>query len=172
MVLLDDLSAGTGSWRALSQILTGSTRAVLSGGFSGMPGYLVRIRVSSTSELPIGLFPRRERISLRGCIVAPGSSICIITSFNRSHERCFARRNLPCCPWLLALYPVWVHLNPAAMEAATRLAAAELLLSGCTTSVDHSYLVPDNNHEFLEKELAAARAVGRACVWLSALPHA
>jgi 8-oxoguanine deaminase len=62
--------------------------------------------------------------------------------------------------WLLALYPIWVHLDPPAMVAATRVAAAELLLGGCTTSADHSYLVPNNNEEILERELEAAREMG------------
>ena len=41
-------------------------------------------------------------------------------------------------PWLGALYPLWARLTPEALDLAMTAAMAELILSGCTTSSDHS----------------------------------
>src|SRR6202166_1767339 len=44
--------------------------------------------------------------------------------------------------WLLALAPIWARLTPEHLRLATRLALAELLLSGCTPATDHHYVFP------------------------------
>jgi 8-oxoguanine deaminase len=60
--------------------------------------------------------------------------------------------------WLRALYPVWAGLTPEMLAASTRIAMAELLLSGCTTTSDHHYLFPAGCR--LDDSLEAARAMG------------
>ena len=37
-------------------------------------------------------------------------------------------------PWLVALYPIWARLTPERLRLAVRVALAELLLSGTTTT--------------------------------------
>jgi cytosine/adenosine deaminase-related metal-dependent hydrolase len=44
--------------------------------------------------------------------------------------------------WLVTLYPIWRGVTPEMVHASATVALGELLLSGCTTSSDHHYLVP------------------------------
>ena len=62
--------------------------------------------------------------------------------------------------WLKTLYPVWAGLTPERLDLATRLALAELLLSGCTTAADHHYVFPPGLEEAIDVQAAAARGLG------------
>ncbi|MCU0907859.1 MAG: 8-oxoguanine deaminase [Rhodobacteraceae bacterium] len=63
-------------------------------------------------------------------------------------------------PWLQALYPVWAKLTPDDLAAGMRLALAELMLSGCTTTTDHHYVFPKGCEHGIDIEVAEARALG------------
>ena len=60
--------------------------------------------------------------------------------------------------WLTRLYPLWARMDPECIRVSASHAAAELLLSGCTTSSDHLYLFP--NGSTLDDEIDAVRALG------------
>lgn len=62
--------------------------------------------------------------------------------------------------WLRAMYPLWQELDAEAMQAGVQLAAAELLLTGATTSADFAYLYPGGQAELLDVEVATARRTG------------
>jgi 8-oxoguanine deaminase len=63
--------------------------------------------------------------------------------------------------WLGYHYGVWRHLDAEAMYAAARLATAELLLTGCTTTSDHLYLFPRGiSEDPLGLDVQAARELG------------
>lgn len=62
--------------------------------------------------------------------------------------------------WLKTLYPVWAGLTPEALDVATRLALAELMLSGCTTAADHHYVFPGGLENAVDIQVAAARDIG------------
>ena len=68
--------------------------------------------------------------------------------------------NKPLFGWLRSLYPVWAGLEPDMLYQATRLALAELLLSGCTTAADHHYLFPEGLTEAMDIQAEAAASMG------------
>lgn len=60
--------------------------------------------------------------------------------------------------WLRTLYPIWARLTGEAITVSAKLAMAELMLSGCTTSSDHLYIYP--NACKLDDEIRAAQEIG------------
>ena len=63
--------------------------------------------------------------------------------------------------WLTTLYSIWEGLSVDAVRASTRLACAELLLTGCTMASDQMYLFPSGVHEeLIDVEIEAARGLG------------
>ncbi|MDR3435002.1 8-oxoguanine deaminase [Telmatospirillum sp.] len=62
--------------------------------------------------------------------------------------------------WLTALYPVWAGLDEEALRSAAQVAIAELLLSGCTTVVDHHYVFPDGLAQAIDIEVEEAHRLG------------
>lgn len=70
----------------------------------------------------------------------------------------------PLFPWLEGLYPVWAGLDEEMLALATRLALAELLLSGCTTAVDHHYVFPAGLEQGIDIQFAVAEEMGMRVV--------
>lgn len=68
--------------------------------------------------------------------------------------------NQPLFPWLKTLYPVWAKLKPDALALASKVAMAELLLSGCTTASDHHYLFPDGLEEAIDVQVEVVKELG------------
>ncbi len=68
--------------------------------------------------------------------------------------------NKPLFGWLQSLYPVWAGLEPDMLYQATRLALAELLLSGCTSAADHHYLFPEALTEAMDIQAEASASMG------------
>jgi 8-oxoguanine deaminase len=68
--------------------------------------------------------------------------------------------NKPLFNWLKSLYPVWAGLEPEMVYESTRLALAELLLSGCTTAADHHYLFPQGITDAMDIQAQAASEMG------------
>jgi 8-oxoguanine deaminase len=69
-----------------------------------------------------------------------------------------AAQNSDLFGWLKALYPLWSHLTATGITLSAQLAAAELMMSGCTTASDHLYLFP--NDCTLDDEIRAVQTVG------------
>ncbi|SRR5579883_1308829 len=60
--------------------------------------------------------------------------------------------------WLQTLYPIWARLTAEDIYISAQIAAAELMLSGCTTASDHLYIYPNNCT--LDDEIQAIQAIG------------
>ena len=61
-------------------------------------------------------------------------------------------------PWLKALYPIWANMRANDIYLSAKLAAAELLLSGATTSCDHLYIQPNDCRS--DDEIRALEEIG------------
>lgn len=72
--------------------------------------------------------------------------------------------NVPLFPWLKQLYPVWARLDADALALASKVAMAELLLSGCTTTTDHHYLFPQGLEEAIDVQADVVSELGMRAV--------
>lgn len=69
-----------------------------------------------------------------------------------------AAQNCDLFSWLQTLYPIWAKLTPESIYISAQMAAAELILSGCTTASDHLYIYPNGCQ--LDDEIQAIQAIG------------
>ncbi len=60
--------------------------------------------------------------------------------------------------WLKTLYPIWAELDDDAIHVSSKVGMAELIQSGCTTSSDHLYILP--NDCTLDASMRAAAELG------------
>lgn len=97
-------------------------------------------------------------IDARNMLILPG----LVNTHHHFYQT--LTRNLPAAQdanlfhWLRTHYPIWARLTPEAIAVSTKIALAELLLSGCTTSSDHTYIWP--NGARLDDQIAAASEMG------------
>lgn len=113
------------------------------------------VAVGPTTELPQ---TADEVLDLKGHIVIPGLINTHHHMFQTLTRALPAAQNVELFDWLTALFPVWQRLTPEMIKVSTKTAMAELLLSGCTTSMDHLYLYPNGCR--LDDEVEAAREIG------------
>jgi 8-oxoguanine deaminase len=111
--------------------------------------------VGPTMELPPDA---DEVIDLRGKIVLPG----LVNTHHHLYQtltRCLPEaQDAPLFGWLQTLYPIWGRLTPEAVYVSALVGLAELVLTGCTTTVDQLYLFP--NGVRLDDEIRAATELG------------
>jgi cytosine/adenosine deaminase-related metal-dependent hydrolase len=97
-------------------------------------------------------------IDARGMILLPG----LVNTHHHFYQT--LTRNVPAAQdanlfnWLRTLYPIWAGLTPEAIAVSTKIAIAELMLSGCTTASDHTYIWP--NGARLDDQIQAAQEMG------------
>jgi cytosine/adenosine deaminase-related metal-dependent hydrolase len=99
-----------------------------------------------------------RRVSGRGLLATPALINCHHHLY-QSATRGYAQE-ATLFEWLLALYPVWAHIDADTVTAAARAALAALARSGCGTSTDHHYIFPRVEGDLLSVEIDAARAIG------------
>lgn len=99
-----------------------------------------------------------EIIDARGMVVLPGL-VNTHHHFTQTLTRAVpAAQDAGLFTWLRTLYPIWARLTPEAVYISAQVAIAELMLSGCTTSSDHTYLWP--NGARLDDQIQAAVELG------------
>jgi cytosine/adenosine deaminase-related metal-dependent hydrolase len=99
-----------------------------------------------------------QTIDARDMLILPGMV--------NTHHHFFQTltRNLPAAQdanlfdWLRTHYPIWAGLTPEAVYVSSKTAIAELMLSGCTTSSDHTYIWP--NGARVDDQVRAAADLG------------
>ncbi len=128
-------------------------REIADGGLFIEDGFITQ--VGATAELPA---KADQVLDLSGHLVLPG--------FINTHHHFYQTltRAVPGAQdaglfdWLRTLYPIWARMTAEHIAVSTKLALAELALSGCTTAFDHLYLFP--NDSTLDDEIEAAKEVG------------
>ena len=97
-------------------------------------------------------------IEARGLAIVPGLVNTHHHFFQNLTRAVPAAQDVVLFDWLVALYPVWARMPAAAIRASTEVAIAELILSGCTTASDHTYIWPDGAR--LDDQIEVAREMG------------
>ena len=102
----------------------------------------------------------REIVRADRYLVMPG----LVNSHHHLYQsltRCVpAAQNERLFNWLLKLYERWRHVDYRAVNLASKVSIAELLLHGCTTTSDHFYMFPRGSDVRLEAVLDAAAELG------------
>ena len=107
-----------------------------------------------------------DTLPARADVVLDAAGHVILPGLVNTHHHFYQTltRNLPGAQnatlfdWLRLHYPIWARLTPEAVSVSTKIALAELMLSGCTTTSDHMYLWP--NGARLDNQIAAAIEMG------------
>lgn len=112
-------------------------------------------QVGATRDLP----PTADQIiDARDMVILPG----LINTHHHLYQtltRAVPKaQNAVLFDWLKTLYPIWANLTPDAVYTSARVGLAELMLSGCTTTSDHLYLVPNGSSH--DDEIRAAQEMG------------
>lgn len=124
---------------------------IAGGGLYAVDGLIAQ--VGPSSDLPAAA---DIVIDARGMLIMPGL-VNTHHHFCQTLTRCMAQ-DQHLFGWLTTLYPIWANITPEAVYTATKTALAELLLSGCTTTSDHTYLWP--NGARLDDQIRAAQELG------------
>ncbi len=143
-------------------MLIRNLQAAFAAGFESDP---VSIRIRGEEIIAIA----RELDALPNEAVMDGSHLVALPGLVNTHHH-FFQSLTRCLPgaqeaglfeWLSFHYPIWKNFDEAMFRAGFKLAMAELLLSGCTTSCDHLYLFPSRvQHDLLEIEFECADELG------------
>jgi 8-oxoguanine deaminase len=112
-------------------------------------------QVGPTSMLPA---QADQVVDATGMVVLPG----LVNTHHHFYQT--LTRNVPQAQdvelfsWLKIHYPIWARMDAEAIRVSTQTAIAELLLSGCTTASDHTYIWP--NGARIDDQIEAAQAMG------------
>jgi cytosine/adenosine deaminase-related metal-dependent hydrolase len=97
-------------------------------------------------------------LDARDCIVTAG----LVNTHHHLFQRILRGRGIGCdlLGWLRELLPVWAALDREDMAVAAKLAAAELALSGVSTTADHHFVVLGGDDSIFDCIVDAVAEVG------------
>lgn len=96
----------------------------------------------------------------RGGIATPGL-INTHHHFYQTMARAYSPgNNLPLLPWLKRMNRLWRPFTADDLHLCSRLALAEMMLTGCTTAADHHYVVPEGSGDCFGEQFRAAAELG------------
>lgn len=104
--------------------------------------------------------PHCQTFDASDCVLLPGlinTHHHFYQTLTRAHP---AGLNRPLFNWLKGLYPIWRYLDAELIRVSTQLACAELLLSGCTTTVDHHYVFSETLTDAIDIQATTCRELG------------
>lgn len=120
------------------------------------------IRDGFISEVGTGPLPEwgGAELDARGGIALPG----MINLHHHMYQN-LARAytpvcNLPLLPWVKEMNKLWDGFTADDLMVATRVALVELMLSGCTTAMDHHYVFPKGGGDMIAAQFAVADELG------------
>ncbi len=96
----------------------------------------------------------------RGGIATPGL-VNTHHHFYQTMARAYTPgNNLPLLPWLAHMNKLWRPFTADDLHLASKLAMAEMMLTGCTTTSDHHYVVPRGSGDNFAAQFRAAAELG------------
>ena len=130
-------------------------RTELAGGWVAIDGGVV-VGVGPSGSEP----PATRTIRADGCLVTPG----LVNTHHHIYQN--LTRSFPPATqhnlfgWLTTLYPIWANLDEEASYLSAWVGFAELMLGGCTTTMDHLYVHPTGGGDVIGAEIRAATELG------------
>lgn len=109
----------------------------------------------------IGVKDEAEIIDCSGLTALPG----FVNTHHHLYQTLFRGldevQEKPLFPWLVGLYEFWKNITPEAVYYGSLVGFAELLRTGCTTSMDHHYVFPQGVSGYLiDEQVKASSGIG------------
>jgi len=110
-----------------------------------------------------------EEFNGSGDKIIDASRMVVLPGFVNTHHHffqtltrnIFATQKSELFDWLLTNYEIWRGIDGEGFYISAKVAMAELLKSGCTTTSDHLYLFPNQTESTLiDREIEAAQELG------------
>ncbi|MFT8719849.1 8-oxoguanine deaminase [Acetobacter sp.] len=115
-------------------------------------------RVMAVGSMSDPLPTAQKVISAGGSLLTPG----LVNAHHHMYQnltRSYAPvTNGTLFEWLTGLYPLWAKLDTDSVYLSTIVAMLELLMGGCTTSMDHMYVHPQPY--LIDAQFRAAKEIG------------
>ncbi len=116
-------------------------------------------RVFKAGEV-VDVPPGTEIIDASHHLVMPGLVNCHHHFYQTLTRNIPPATNAKLFDWLLFLYDIWACMSPEDLKDATAIAASELILSGCTTALDHFYVFPHGENGYFDAEVEGVMPTG------------